>query len=184
MKSVLQSSVLLIGVVLSVLASSYTAEPSEKLLAEKEIEKILAQNDKLLVDAQRAHKQRETAELEKSVGNYTQNANRLSQALEEDRFQAANPEELLWRVDKAALKQRTLLEKLLRQSAEDAHVALEEALAAARRTNRAALDAITRLHDQEFRLHRGRSGGLHQERREEVYFPGTPSPRPRPEPPP
>lgn len=178
----LQSSVLLIGVMLPVLASSYTAEPVQKPLAEKEIVTILAQSDKLLARAQRAQQRQELAEFEKLVSDYTQSVTRLSQALEEDRFEAAQREKLLWRVDKSALKQRTALEKLLRQSPKQVQVAVEGALEAARRASRAALAAITRLREKEFRLGPGRSGSFHQERKEEVYVPGTPSPRPRPQP--
>lgn len=182
MRPALQTTVLALGVTLLVLSTGYAAEPAERPLAEKEIKKILAQNDKLLDRAQRAHRRQQMGEFEKFVSTYTQSVNRLSQALAEDRFAAAKPEKLLWRVDKSALKQCTLLEKLFRQSPEDVRRTLERAIAAARGVSRVALNAITRLHDKEFRLNRGRSGSFHQERKEEIYVPGTPSPRPRPRP--
>lgn len=177
-------STLALAAALACVLAAEAEEPSSPPLTEKEIKTLLRENDQRLAQARRARQRGESETLEQQVREYTESADRLSQAVETDHFDAADPEALLWRVDAAALKQRKLLERIGAAAPDELEVVITEATRAASRESRAALDALTRLRKGELRLGgRGRSG-IHAERQEEVWIPtpGGPVKRPRPNP--
>ncbi|MFQ5816795.1 MAG: hypothetical protein ACE5H2_02415 [Terriglobia bacterium] len=176
----------LVGVLVCVLAVA-AEEPAEAPLTEKQVKTILRENDKHLKQARKAHKRGKTTEFKWQLQKYIKSTNRLRAAVEADDLAGDDPEDLLWKVDETFLKQRKLLERLREETAEPLRARVEEAIAAARRGNRAALDALMRVRAGEFRVGGKRRPGIHQERQEEILVPGPQGPqrrpRPRPEPP-
>lgn len=161
-------------------------EPAEAPLTEKQVKTLLRQNDKRLKQVRKAHKRGEMDELGKRLRDYIESTHRLSEAMEEDQIEAADPEELLWKVDETLLKQRKLLERLAKATPVPLRARVEEAVAAARRGNRVALDALMRVRAGEFRVGGKGRRRIYQERKEEIWVPGPSGPqrrpRPRPEP--
>ncbi|MFQ5927051.1 MAG: hypothetical protein ACE5MH_06410 [Terriglobia bacterium] len=172
---------------LTVPAQELAEEPAKAPLTEKQVKMLLRENDKQLKQARKAHQRGEIDKLEKRLREYIKSIQRLNEAIAADDIEVDDPEEVLWKVDAAALKQRKLLERLREATAEPLRALVEEAVAAARAGSRAALDGLMRLRAGEFRVGGKRRPGVHQQREEEVWVPGPSGPqrrpRPRPQPP-
>lgn len=183
----LLASVLLLGVVLTARAAEQEPEAVPESLTESQIKSLLQHTDKQLEQVRKRHARVQADELNRWLQDYLEGTHRLSEAVEADAIEANDPEDILWKVDEAALKQRKLLERLHGSVADPAQEALEDALAAARRASRAALDALTRLREGTFQLGGKRPGPrIQQQTLEDIWVPGPTGPqrRPRPAPPP
>lgn len=183
----LLASVLLLGVVLTARAAEQEPEAVPESLTESQIKSLLQHTDKQLEQVRKRHARVQADELNRWLQDYIEGTHRLSEAVEADAIEANDPEDILWKVDEAALKQRKLLERLHESVADPAQEALEDALAAARRASRAALDALTRLREGTFQLGGKRPGPrIQQQTLEDIWVPSPTGPqrRPRPAPPP
>ena len=130
-----------VALLLALGAAPTTLALSNKPLSEKDTKKLLKASEKELKEARKASEQGKT-EAAAHAARFTENLDRINNALASDEVRENDALDVAARVDEATLKHIPVLEGLLETVPEQARPAIERALEASRRGHDTATEAI------------------------------------------